>query len=85
LADLRSDVPTPLPPPQSPFLTDDRGREPAYFELAPGAIPASGLKLSRRFVLGRTVDGAPVLWQRRRAVPLLAPPGKPLLFDVVEG
>jgi len=85
LADLRSDVPTPLPPPQSPFLTDDRGREPAYFELAPRAIPASGLKLSRRFVLGRTVDGAPVLWQRRRAVPLLAPPGKPLLFDVVEG
>jgi hypothetical protein len=84
LADLRSDVPTPLPPPESAFLTDDRGREPAYFELAPRAIPASGLRLTRRFVLGRALDGAPVLWQRRAAVPLIAPPGKPLLFDVVE-
>jgi hypothetical protein len=85
LADLRSDVPTPLLPPQSPFLTDDRGREPAYFELAPHAIPSSGLKLTRRFVLGRALDGRPVLWQRRRAVALSGPPGKPLLFDVVEG
>jgi hypothetical protein len=84
LADLRSDVPTPLPPPQSPFLTDDRGREPAYFELAPRAIPSSGLRLSRRFVLARALDGRPVLWQRRSAVPLTTPPGKPLLFDVVE-
>jgi hypothetical protein len=84
LADLRSDVPTALPPPQSPFLTDDRGREPAYFELAPRSIPASGLKLTRSFVLGRALDGAPVLWLRRRAVPLTAPPAKPLLFDVVE-
>ena len=84
LADLRSDVPTPLPPPSSPFLTDDRGREPAYFELAPRAIPSTGLRLTRRFVLGRALDGRPVLWQRRRAVALTAPSGKPLLFDVVE-
>jgi len=85
LADLRSEVPTPLPPPASPFLTDDRGREPAYFELAPRAIPSSGLRLTRRFVLARAIDGQPVLWQRRRAIALTGPPGKPLLFDVVEG
>ncbi len=84
LANLRADDPVPFPPPRSPFFTDGSGHVPAYFEIAPRSVPNCGLRLTRRWVLARAVDGAPVLWHRRAAVPLDAPPAKPLLFDVME-
>ena len=47
-------------------------------------MPTAGLRLDRRFVLGRGTDGRPVLWLQRRRMPLLAPPVSNLRFDVVE-
>jgi hypothetical protein len=53
-------------------------------EIAPDALPRNGIRIERRHVLGRRVDGEPVLWVQRRRTPLLAPPASQLRFDVLE-
>jgi len=53
-------------------------------ELEPAAIPASGLRLERRPLLVRSVEGSPVLWIQRRRLPLLAPPANALAFDATD-
>jgi hypothetical protein len=47
----------------------------------PTAVPASGLTLERRWVLARSADGSPVLWQQRRRRPTIAPPAHDTAFD----
>ncbi len=53
-------------------------------EIQPDALARSGLRLERRYVLGRRTDGHPVLWVQRRRTPLAAPPASALYFDVLE-
>lgn len=38
------------------------------------ALPNQGLRLQRRYLLGRGTDGRPVLWRERRRMPLLGGP-----------
>jgi hypothetical protein len=52
-------------------------------QIEPAAVPSNGLRLERRWLLGRRTDGAPVLWMQRRRTPLLAPPTSGLRFDVL--
>jgi hypothetical protein len=51
--------------------------------LRPTALPNQGLALERRYVLGRTTDGTPVLWVQRSRQPLVAGPTSWLRFDVL--
>jgi hypothetical protein len=61
-----------LPDPSSRFLAVRRsGRLP---EIDPAAVPAVGLRLERRWVLARSRDGLPVVWQQRRRVVPRTPP-----------
>ena len=77
--------PPPLPPSSEPpkalLLTLPDG---AVHELEPAAIPRTGLRLERRWMLARATDGAPVLWMQRRRLPLLGPPSSQLRWDVAE-
>ena len=47
-------------------------------------MPQRGLRIERRYQLGRRTDGLPVLWVQRRTTPLQGPPVSGLLFDVLE-
>jgi hypothetical protein len=49
----------------------------------PVALPVTGLRLERRYMLARRSDGAPVLWVQRRRLPLLSPPESGLRFDLM--
>ena len=51
--------------------------------LRPRALPNQGLALERRYVLGRTTDGLPLLWVQRSRHPLVAGPASWLRFDVL--
>lgn len=52
--------------------------------IVPSAVPPTGLRLQRRYKLGRRVDGLPILWAQRESQPLLGPPESGLRFDVLE-
>ena len=52
-------------------------------ELRPTALPNQGLALERRYVLGRTTGGGPLLWVQRSRHPLVAGPTSWLRFDVL--
>ena len=85
LADLNVRPVVPRKGPTSRLLRDPAARptDPAH-QIAPGAVPRTGLRIERRHVLGRRVDGRPVLWVQRRRTPLFAPPVSGLRFDVLE-
>lgn len=53
-------------------------------ELAPWRLPPTGVRLERRAMLARAVDGSPRLWVQRHRVPLLGPPVSGLAFDVTD-
>ena len=55
----------------------------AGHRLRPTALPNQGLALERRFVRGRTTDGAPLLWVERSRHTLVAGPTSWLRFDVL--
>jgi len=57
--------------------------DPAH-TIMPGAVPRTGLRLERRYVLGRRTDGEPLLWVQRRGASLFAPPVSALRLDVLE-
>ena len=61
-----------------------RSAEGPVHQIEPAAVPSSGLRLERRYVLGRRTDGQPVLWRQRRRLPLLSPPMSNLRFDLLE-
>lgn len=52
-------------------------------QLRPTALPNQGLALERRYLLGRTTDGQPLLWVQRGRRPLVAGPASWLRFDVL--
>jgi hypothetical protein len=85
LANLETRPPVLIPPPISPFLADPHAlaTDPAH-QIEPSTIPTTGLRLDRRYVLGRRTDGQPVLWLQRRRLPLIGPPVSNLRFDVLE-
>jgi hypothetical protein len=85
LANLETRPPTLAPPPVSALLLDRAA--PAggpVHQIEPATVPTTGLRLDRRFVLGRGTDGRPVLWLQRRRQPLLGPPVSNLRYDVLE-
>jgi hypothetical protein len=74
------------PEPRARLLRDDHANPPdePTHQIAPPTVPVQGLRLDRRYVLGRRSDATPVLWVQRRRMPLLSPPTSGLRFDVVE-
>jgi hypothetical protein len=50
----------------------------------PSVVPRRGLRLNRRYRLGRRTDGLPVLWVQRHLTPLAAAPASSLGFDTLE-
>ncbi|HYU67527.1 MAG TPA: hypothetical protein VEK09_12285 [Jatrophihabitantaceae bacterium] len=85
LADLSVRPVAPRPGPTSRLLRDPAaGPEDPAHQIVPAAIPRAGLRIDRRYALGRRVDGQPVLWVQRRRTPLFAPPASELRFDVLE-
>jgi hypothetical protein len=85
VADLNVRPVVPRPGPTSRLLRDAAAgpADPAH-QIGPGAVPRTGLRIERRHVLGRRVDGQPVLWVQRRRTPLFAPPASTLRFDVLD-
>ena len=85
LADLNTRPPSLMPAPVSDLLVDPAAPAAGpVHELEPAAIPTNGLRLERRYVLGRSSDGNPVLWRQRRRIPLLSAPVSGLRFDILE-
>jgi hypothetical protein len=85
LADLNVRPIVPRPGPTSRLLRDPAaGPADPVHQIAPGAVPRLGLRIDRRHVLGRRVDGQPVLWVQRRRSPLFSPPASELHFDGLE-
>ncbi len=85
LADLEARPPAPMPPPISPLLVDPEAPAAGpVHQIEPAAIPTNGVRLARRWVLGRGTDGLPVLWRQRRRIPLQGPPVSGLRFDVTD-
>ena len=72
---------TALPAHTSRFLPRDDN---PVHTIDPATVPAAGLTLERRWVLARTADGHPVLWQRRVRRQPSAPPAMRLPFDVID-
>jgi hypothetical protein len=56
------------------------GGQPVH-QIDPAAVPTDGLRLDRRYVLGRRCDGTPVLWIQRRRSQLDASPDGPPSFN----
>ena len=84
LADLTARPPVPMPEPLSPLLYDlSAPPEGPVHQIDPAAVPSTGLRLVRRWMLGRCTDGLPVMWMQRRRTPLLGPPTSGLRFDVL--
>jgi hypothetical protein len=85
LADLNVRPIVPRPGPTSRLLRDPAaGPDDPTHRIAPDAMPRTGIRIDRRHVLGRRVDGRPVLWVQRRRTPLFAPPASRFRFDVLE-
>ena len=71
------------PAPIAQLLQDPaRSADSPAHHILPAAVPVSGLRLDRRYVLARSTDGNPVLWVQRRRLPLFSPPESGLRFDV---
>jgi hypothetical protein len=85
LQNLDTRPPQLMPPPTSPLLVDPNAPAAGpVHQIEPATVPVTGLRLDRRFVLGRSTDGQPVLWLPRRRLPLVGPPVSNLRFDVLE-
>lgn len=69
---------TEAPLPTAQLLGPTNG---AVHEIVPWRLPPTGLRLERRALLTRAIDGSPRLWIQRRRVPLLGPPVSGLGFD----
>lgn len=81
LADLSLKTPKPFPPAAAEVLRAANG---ATHQIDPVAIPSNGIEIARRWNLARDMNGLPVLWIQRQRSPLMAPPARRLLFDVME-
>jgi hypothetical protein len=85
LADLNVRPVVPRPGPTSRLLRDPAATpaDPDH-QILPSAVPRAGVRLDRRYILGRRTDGQPVLWVQRRRTPLFAPPASPLRLDILD-
>jgi hypothetical protein len=90
LADTSGDEAVLAPPPRSDLLRDptwerdpdaDPHEQAPPHRIAPSAVPRFGLRLRRRSLLGRRMDGTPVLWSQRSRTMHTTPPSLPLPFD----
>jgi hypothetical protein len=84
VADLRAEPPVVRNGPSSRLL----GGAPSEpfgkgQELTTHAVPNSGLRLERRWMLARQTTGEPALWVQRRRVTLFGGPVSFLRFDVL--
>jgi hypothetical protein len=78
------DGPKLRPEPLARLLYDERAPATApVHQIEPSTVPTQGLRLDRRWVMGRCTTGAPILWVQRRRQPLLAPPVSGLRFDAL--
>lgn len=85
LADMDERPVAPRPGPTSRLLHDPQATnaDPAH-AIFPDVIPRLGVRLDRRYTLGRSTTGDPLLWIQRRRSPLTGPPVSRLRYDVVE-
>jgi hypothetical protein len=85
LADLDQRPVVPRPGPTSRLLLDPAATasDPAH-AIFPDVVPRLGIRLDRRFVLGRSTTGTPLLWVQRRRIPLGGPPASRLRYDNLE-
>jgi hypothetical protein len=85
LADLDVRPVVPRPGPTSRLLHDPAatGSAPDH-AILPDVIPPLGVRLDRRYMLGRATTGTPLLWIQRRRSPLSGPPTSRLRFDLLE-
>ncbi len=84
-ANLAADPPELLPEPRAAALEDPAAPAAGpVHQIEPAAIPTTGLRLERRYLLARRTDATPILWLQRRRLPLLAPSELDLRFDVLE-
>ena len=84
LADLTGPEPVPRPGPVSQLIGGPSGAGLGRgHELISTAIASNGLRLQRRAMLSRDVNGRPVLWVERSAHPVAGPPTSHLRFDVL--
>ncbi len=85
MADLRTRPPTLMPAPVTDLLADPAAApQGPVHQIEPATVPTTGIRLERRYVLGRASDGTAVLWRQRRRLPLSAPPVSGLRFDILE-
>lgn len=87
LADLSGPQAVYAPLPTVNLLYDqnrEAGSPAPVHQIQPSAVPRNGIRLERRYVLGRRTDGTPLLWSERRRAPLAAPPALPLHFDTLD-
>ncbi|WP_405065012.1 hypothetical protein OG558_23955 [Kribbella sp. NBC_01510] len=85
LADLDVRPPALMPAPVSPLLLDPAAPASGpVHRIEPSAVPVTGLRLHRQWMLARRTDGLPVLWMQRRRLPLVGPPVSGLRFDALE-
>ncbi len=85
LVDFDARPVVPRPGPASRLLQDPAaGATEPHHAIFPDVVPVAGIRLDRRFVLGRSTTGAPLLWVQRRRSMLPAPPTSRLRFDVVD-
>lgn len=59
-----------LPPPDAALLAPPARARPAVHVIEPLSVPSGGLRLVRRPMLARDVDGRPVTWWRHERLPL---------------
>ena len=85
LADLNQSPPILTPEPIAKVLYDPGAveDEPVH-QIEPSTVPVSGIRLERRWILGRRTDGLPALWMQRQRLPLRTPPALKLRFDIFE-
>jgi hypothetical protein len=84
LADVTGPEPIPRPGPTSVLIGGPSAGGPGRgHDLEPAALPSSGVRLRRRAMLARDVDGRPVLWVERSTHPIAGPAASHLRFDVL--
>jgi hypothetical protein len=85
LADLDARPVVARPGPTSRLLSDPQATasDPAH-AIFPDVVPRLGIRLDRRYILGRSTTGAPLLWVQRRRSPLNGAPVSSLRYDTLE-
>lgn len=84
LVDMAREQPELMPEPQAELIRVRTAAGEVIHTIQPATVPAIGIELERRFMLGRDVQGRPVLWIQRQRMPFLTPPARTVRFDVLD-